>query len=66
MLMLNKINQNLYRRLSAAPSSIARHRKTMSHTAESISAIFLRPPSERSKNDYEDIHRFMGQNIRLF
>ena len=42
------------------------HRKVMSHTAETISAIFCRAPSERSKTDYEDIHRYMKKNVKLF
>ena len=38
----------------------------MSHTVESISAILLKSATERTKCDYEDMHMFMKENVKIF
>lgn len=64
-LMLNKINQGLFRRISA-PSAQTCHRMLNSPSVQSISTILLKAPSDRTQSDYDDIHRFMTDNVKMF
>ena len=57
---------NKKRLTSFVAKSTMSARMSVTHNAESIADILLKPHRERSQQDYEDIHKFMMKNVKLF